>query len=70
MKYLETRLDFDRVRPVDTNHVGEHQPMKIELRSWLALVRVVVRIQEEKGREGPKGGCRARGGSFFCGNCP
>ena len=25
MKYLETRLDFDGVMPMDTNHVGEQQ---------------------------------------------
>ena len=25
MKYLETPPDFNGVRPVDTNHVGEHQ---------------------------------------------
>ena len=25
MKYLETRLDFHGVRPVDTTNVGEHQ---------------------------------------------
>ena len=72
MRYVETREDFDGIRPMDTNHVQDKEE---EQKDWEDDDIDWIGKGGGKGGkggkgQGPKGGCWQCGGPHYAENCP